>query len=346
MNIVKKINVSALLLFVLSACGEPINSNKKTLPTGYIKRTPNGELIPGALQSKQISPVDQINIDNSGNIDILSGHLPPPPIPNPIRGGRLYDDLFIELALPAVLNDNPLLSIANPINGTTLTGTDTYKCANCHGYNYDGGIFNFQNSATNSLLELMSIRKKTRSEIIAMLSGGFEIWNGTSIQVVHDYGTLLDSQSLLDISDFVMSKIFDMNSYLRSSTSGSALNNTDGLALYNMPLIDATNRTVRMVRVDGSGFNCTMCHGLDGLGDINVSPNTTQFDLYALAWADPFKFYHRTLFGSPRNSTIYNPVNVDPNAMPGLLEVVFTNHYHFTTPAHAASIVNYVQTLR
>lgn len=313
------------MLVLLSACADqqPFGQNQKTLtdntkPEGYIIRDAGGKL--------QSSAVDSI-LPSQAHAGLEPSH---------VRGARIYDDFTIELAA-TVPGPNPLLALANePTAG--VTDTDSWRCSQCHGFDYEGGVFTFNNGATNNLLEIVyDVRWRDEGYIADFLFTGFDAWDGTAVVNVHNYSTLLTPQAIVDVSDFVANELYDTHMYVRAASNGSLGDHMNGMALYNsVPPVNGAIPPI--IRVNGANFNCVDCHGADGLLVAGV-------DLYNVAWTDPFMFMHRVLFGSPRDLATFPDITAeDMTVMPGLYETVLTDGLHFGGPEQGADAMAHVQT--
>ncbi|MDH5728219.1 MAG: hypothetical protein OEZ58_04470 [Gammaproteobacteria bacterium] len=312
------ITVSLLLIF---ACSEHIPPTTIAGPTTETSAEVNGYIIRN--NGERVS-------SNAAPITIKQGH--DGLEPSHVRGARIYDDFTIELD-QVVAGPNPIVAIATS-GPAGITDTDSWRCSQCHGFDYEGGVFSFNNGATNNLLELQDVRGRDEEFVIGLLFNGFDMWDGAAVQNVHNYSALLTPQAMVDVADFVVNEIYDTHMYIRAPSSGSLGDMAEGNAVYNS-LIDAAGVSP-IVRVDGSGFNCVSCHGVDGLGVAGI-------DLRASAWNDPFQFLHRTNFGSPRSLAAFPGFTVDVSVMPGLYELILTDGLHFGGPEQAAAAMMVVQ---
>lgn len=287
---------------------------------GYIVRDAQGRLTRNAPATPVRSPV----------VGIRAGHL----APSHVRGARIYDNFLIELD-QAALPPNPLLAIGTP-NGPAPTGDDAWRCSQCHGFDYEGGVFTFNNGATNNLLELRDVRGWDEAYVYDMLANGFNAWDGAAVINVHNYTGILTEQAITDVSDFVTNEIFDTHQFVRAPSSGALGDMMEGIAIYESV---ATGAIPPLITVDGMNFNCIDCHGADGRS------GPAAIDLVASSFADPFQWLHRTLFGSPRSLAAFPGFVNDPAVMPGLYEVILTDGLHFGGPDQGSAVMMHVQGL-
>jgi len=258
--------------------------------------------------------------------------------PSHVRGARIYDDFTIELGA-VVPGPNLILDIvdvgATPVS-PDLAAADSWRCSHCHGFDYEGGVYSFNNGATNNLLELRDVRGRTEDDVIHMLMNGFDAWdpNIGAVVNVHNYTDLLTPQAMVDVSDFVVNEIYDTHIYIRAPSSGGLGDVTEGQAMY-----DSTTTTgiPAFIRVDGTNFNCLDCHGADGL-------MVTGIDLNLLSWTEPFRWLHRVNFGSPRDLATFPDITAeDATVHPGLYEIILTDGLHFGGPEQAANLMAHIQ---
>lgn len=325
----------------------------------YIIKDDAGNLVQGAPKGNATPPAISKNVAPSATLPIHTLQAHEAFQPNHVRGARTYDDFTIEMAgdtklkIPAAADMNPLWDLGTFVQAPPgLTATDmpkagpgVFTCSGCHGFNYEGGIFTWNSGATNNLLELRDVRGKTEEDVIAILFNGFNIYDGTKVVNVHNYTTMLSPQAMVDVADFVVNEIFDTHVYIRAPSSQSLGNPDDGTAIYHSK-IETLPIVSPIVRVDGNGFNCVSCHGTDGKGTGATAATPSKADLPMLAWKNPFKFMHRSLFGSPRSLAKFNGFTADPTVMPGLYETVFTDGLFFGGPEQGSATLQHIQTLK
>ncbi|HEY9075953.1 MAG TPA: c-type cytochrome [Anaerolineaceae bacterium] len=187
------------------------------------------------------------------------------------RGAALYDDWA------AVVGKNPPAGNM-PLWGTqktnTRSGADTYRCVSCHGWDYAGKDGAYR-PGTSFYTGFPGISTATRSakpeEIVALLKG--------SKNKDHNFSAWIDDSSLLDLAEFIKNGVIDDREYIDPVTlevkGGSAAN---GKTLYDK--------------------SCASCHGSDGK---KLPFRFEGRDAYLgdLADLDPWRFLHKTRFGTP-----------------------------------------------
>ena len=334
--------VAATVIFSAGCLEQPAAKKTATTTTSkasgaVIQRGANDRLILAAAPVNTIPPKITTSV---APIHALAAHTDL--TPNHVRGARIYDDFLTELD-KKVTAENPLLTVAEG-DKTGITKEKSYRCGYCHGFDYESSRFTW-NGGGNSLLELRAARARTEDDVIALLSSGFTMWDGTKVVTAHNYSALLTPQAMVDVADFVVNEIFDTHVYISQAAKASLGSLADGEALYNSAA--STTGVHPIVKMDGTNYNCVDCHGTDGkgLGAKTPADPTLKIDIAAEAWADPWKFLHRTLFGVPRSLTKYPGFTKEPSVMSGFYETVLTDGLFMGGPKQGAATLMYVQSL-
>jgi cytochrome c553 len=186
------------------------------------------------------------------------------------RGGALYDKWYAVLDSAPPQGDMPLWAGQTT---NTLSGEDTWRCVSCHGWDYQGkdGAYRSGTHYTGfpGLYQIAS--QRTYDEILAALKGG--------VNPQHDFTKYLDEASLNDLAIFIDSALIDDNQYIDQRTldviGGDA---TEGKQRYDQ--------------------SCASCHGADGI-TLRFRFEGTDATLGTLAAKDPWRFLHKTRFGTP-----------------------------------------------
>jgi mono/diheme cytochrome c family protein len=190
--------------------------------------------------------------------------------PDPARGAMLYDKWYAVLGVQPPAGNMP---IWNSQKTNTHSGEDTWRCAACHGWDYQGkdGAYRSGSYFTGFPGVYAAGQAMKVEEIVAVLKGQKD--------PEHDFSKYLDDASLNDLAAFIKTGLVDDSSYI------------DPLAL-----------TVKDGNLDqGKSFytsQCASCHGEDG-AKISIRINGRNSALGAVAFVDPWRFLHKTRFGSP-----------------------------------------------
>lgn len=187
------------------------------------------------------------------------------------RGAQIYDDWT------SVVPDAPIPVGDHPIwdrqTNNTISGIDTWRCVICHGWDYQGveGAFRSGPYSTGfpGLLESSS-----KSEFALM-----QALNGTT-DTQHDFTSILNEEDLEAVITFIQTGLIDDNEYIdiitRKVIGGDLAN---GKQKYEE--------------------TCASCHGEDGT-QATFRYEGNQVSLGTLAVQDPWRFLHRTRFGTAR----------------------------------------------
>ncbi len=185
-----------------------------------------------------------------------------------LRGGRLYDKWWEELGLDAPEGDQPLWATQN---SNTRSGADTWRCKECHGWDYKGvdgaygggshktgfgGVFQLAGDANTALAAL---KGETNPD--------------------HDFSAYMDEQALTDLALFIGSDLYD---------AADIINYDDKSAIGG----DAAGGET--VFTD----NCADCHGPEGLA-INFHGDDEPEYVGTLGQDNPWEFMNKARVGQP-----------------------------------------------
>ena len=182
-----------------------------------------------------------------------------------IRGGKLYDNWWTQTEQDAPTEDNPLWKTQTT---NTRKGASTWRCAECHGWDYKGSDGAFASgSHKTGFPGILSSRGKSPDEILASLKG--------ETNPDHDFSEYLEEQDLIDLSLFVSQGAMDISTILNpdGSPKGSA---TEGKAKFNEV--------------------CSGCHGPNGTA-IDFAAGSKVEYLSDPSTGNPWQFVHRMRFG-------------------------------------------------
>jgi mono/diheme cytochrome c family protein len=186
----------------------------------------------------------------------------------PIRGGGLYDNWFATLKMPAPTTDHPLWATRPDMTSNTLKGADTWRCKECHGWDYKGkdGAYGSGSHKTG----FVGIMGNTKSEADIV----------DSLKNKHGYGAAgLSDAVLSDLAKFVKMDVIDTSAIVNSDKTFK------GDAAKGKMLFTST---------------CQVCHSENGL---NTQPTGSpgMFDEFPgkIASENPWEFTHKVRFGQP-----------------------------------------------
>jgi thiosulfate dehydrogenase len=219
---------------------EKVDVNDKGVPN------PEALPIPGAVQ------IGEGGAASSGSVS---------------RGGRLYDNWWKEAGVDEPSSDQPLWASQTT---NTRSGTDTWRCKECHGWDYLGAAGAYgSGSHFTGFPGVTGAASKTSDEIVAILSGGSN--------PDHDFSAMGDD-ALADLAAFLKSGLVDFTS-----------------------LINAEAKTpVKADAAHGKELfaGCAACHGEDGR-TLNFGSQDEPEYVGTIALDNPWEFLHKVRSGQP-----------------------------------------------
>jgi len=187
---------------------------------------------------------------------------------NIVSGGLLYDKWWKVNGGTEPTTDFDPIWASQATN--TRSGADTWRCKECHGWDYIGNLGRYSSgSHFTGFAGVWSARNTDRAIIFEAIKG-----QGGD----HDLSSVLTDTDVLNLTKFVVDGLVDMSSYLNPSTGLATGNETAGETLYVA--------------------NCASCHGSDGKsidfdsdpGDQGVgwlSLDNPQETLHKIRWGHP-----------------------------------------------------------
>lgn len=187
------------------------------------------------------------------------------------RGGRLYDNWMSELGLSAPAGNQSLWATQT---SNTRVGPDTYRCKECHGWDYKGvgGAYGSGSHRTGFTGVIRASDTLTQSELVEVLKGRFNSF--------HDFSTVMTDSQIQALAAFLDLGVRDYSKLVVFQTKKP--NGTPDLA----------NGELRYSRT------CASCHGDDGR-DINFGSSADPEYVSDLATDNPWEFLHKILYGQP-----------------------------------------------
>jgi len=182
-------------------------------------------------------------------------------------GGQLYDKWWALLGLDAPDTDNPLWATQDT---NTRTGADTWRCKECHGWDYQGvdGAYG-SGSHSTGFSGVLAAGAMSADELTAWLNG--------STNPDHDFSPYMDEFALDALVAFIQDETVDITPYVNADGTVNG-DPAKGQVLY-----------------EGT---CTFCHGVDGKL-INFHDADDPEYLGTVAAGNPWEFFHKASFGQP-----------------------------------------------
>ena len=152
----------------------------------------------------------------------------------------------------------------------TRTGADTWRCKECHGWDYKGaeGAYG-SGSHLTGFPGIFESRAKSFDELMAAMKG--------STNPDHDFSAVMAEQDLVDMVTFISQALIDSDALLADDNTSTG--NADSGA-------------------EQFGQVCTNCHGPDGNAINFASIEEPEF-LGHVAGDNPWEFIHKVRFGQP-----------------------------------------------
>lgn len=188
----------------------------------------------------------------------------------PLRlGGELYDNWSESLAVTAPEGNMPIW-LRQTTN--TISGPDTWRCVTCHGWDYQGkdGAYRAGSNYTG-FPGILQARNMAPQVVLDRLTG--------KENPAHNFSQWLDSNSLDALVVFITQGLVDDDQFI-DPVSFEVIN---GNAAVGQGLYEGL---------------CANCHGADGTM-IHFRFEGLGTTLGTLAVLDPWRFLHKTRFGTP-----------------------------------------------
>lgn len=186
------------------------------------------------------------------------------------RGGLLYDQWWKVVGASEPEDDQALWALQTT---NTLTGAGTWRCKECHGWDYEGkdGAYASGSHMTGFPGVWEAAQVKTVDELVAVLKG--------SSNSQHDFSTALQPADLTDAANFLKYGLVDMSEFVDYATKKPI----GGDAARGNSLFDGL---------------CAACHGPDGK-KLNFGTEEEPEYVGTIAVDNPVEFLHKIRVGQP-----------------------------------------------
>ncbi|HUV29053.1 MAG TPA: c-type cytochrome [Anaerolineales bacterium] len=229
------------------------------------------------------------NVDGEGNWELLTEKVevnekgvPDPdslPIPGAVPiggaavsgsasvGGRLYDQWWKEAGVDEPSSDQPLWATQST---NTRSGTDTWRCKECHGWDYQGAAGAYgSGSHFTGFSGVFDVQSESFDTIVAFIDG--------SANSDHDFSAMGD-EAINNLAAFLKSSLVDVSPLIDPETKAAIGGDTaNGEELY---------------------AGCAACHGDDGLL-LNFGGDDDPEYVGTIAFDNPWEFLHKVRAGQP-----------------------------------------------
>jgi thiosulfate dehydrogenase len=190
------------------------------------------------------------------------------------RGGALYDKFWAVAGLDAPADDHPLWASRPDTESNTRTGADTWRCKECHGWDYKGVDGAYSSGSHRTGID----------GIFGTMIAAEEAFD--LIKTDHSYGQAgLSDDDIWDLAKFVLEGQIDTDTIIDAGGAFTGAVNA-GQTLYDSGI--------------GTNVACMICHGADGLlAPPGADPATYDDFVGLIANENPWEFQHKVRFGQP-----------------------------------------------
>lgn len=197
---------------------------------------------------------------------------PPSPAPATVAlGGKLYDNWMKTTQVATPPGNSPVWA-AQTTN--TRTGSDTWRCKECHGWDYKGkdGAYGKGSHLTGFPGVYSAATTRTVAELTAILKG--------SANSNHNFSTYLNDAQISALAAFLKEgAMIDETQYIDYTTKKpKSADSAKGKQLYDN--------------------SCAACHGADGKL-LNFGSAESPEYVGTLALDNPWELLHKIRFGQP-----------------------------------------------
>ena len=204
---------------------------------------------------------------------IVQAQAPSQSDPDLIQGALLYDKWFAALGIDPPAGNMPIWSRQTT---NTRSGPDTWRCVECHGWDYRGAAGAYASgSHYTGFPDIKTVTESlSEPDIVTHLKGAQD--------PQHNFSTYLDDTALSQLAYFLKNGLIDDSQYIDPvSLKVIAADVSHGKQLYDSV--------------------CAECHGADGKKIIFRTEGIAEY-LGSVANRDPWRFLHRTRFGTAGTS--------------------------------------------
>ncbi len=230
----------------------------------------------GVDDATEIGCEPAVDADSNGVLDVCETE------GDFVRGGKLYDRWWAEIAAVAPAIDHPLWPFRPDPVSNTRTGADTWRCKECHGWDYKGVDGQYATGTHRTGFPGILGTALGTSELFTLLreppsnTGGAGVLNG------HDYGSVLGDPQIQDVVAFVRQALIDDDAFVEPVTGVFVGDASQGEIHYTT----------------GGSVSCITCHGADGAA-INFGTFDAPEFLGTVAVHNPWEFLHKVRVGQP-----------------------------------------------
>ncbi len=191
---------------------------------------------------------------------------------DPVRGGQLYDKWWVVNGAIAPTGDHPLWAFRPDMGSNTRTGPDTWRCKECHGWDYKGVDGAYGSGSHRTGFGGVFNTTLTPQELFDLLEADAPETGG------HDMDSAgMSDRDLWDVVKMTVDSTIDTDIYIAPNATFVG-NEFSGGFWY--------------------GTACSSCHGNNGT-DINLGTEANPAYVGTIAVQNPWEFFHKIRFGQP-----------------------------------------------
>ncbi len=240
------------------------------------------------------------------------------------RGGILWDEWWVENGATEPATTNELYAV-NPA-GNTRTGSQTWRCKECHGWDYKGkdGAY-ATGSHRTGFPGVMAASGLTAQQLIDMIGAGQPAAGGPVLAGhVFQGDGLLSAKDVKDLALFIQEELQDDAETISYATKRSKGNAIAGAGLF--------------------AANCATCHGATGrrINFLHDDPAPAAEYVADIARDNPFELAHKIRFGQPGSDADAEEMEEMMGLVSGHMPNKFDADY---TETQVANLVAYCQSL-
>ncbi|NOX42824.1 MAG: hypothetical protein GXP19_03695 [Gammaproteobacteria bacterium] len=194
-----------------------------------------------------------------------------------IDGGLAYDKWWVTTRGTEPLDNHPLWSTQTT---NTRTGADTWRCKECHGWDYQGkdGAYGPANSHFTGFVGIMEAKAKDAIEVFCTIK---------SLEN-HAFGDVMTDNNILDLTAFIV----DFGGQSEGIIDYRVVLDSDNISTGDGSVGGAGNRDYDLS--DAGGCGAATCHDIDGTKNAG-----SEFSIGNIALDNPWEFLHKVRYGHP-----------------------------------------------
>lgn len=205
------------------------------------------------------------------------------------QGGQLYDKWWSALGFATgPITDHPTWDDRPNKVTNTSTGEDTWRCKECHGWDYKGkdGVYDATSSHYTGFAGIYNASSKDPVEVFC------DIKAGTVSNPNHQFNTTNTSGQMTNEAILYLTK------FITSSPINGGMANSDDFITPGTKTAIGDTTAGQTVFTTTAGCASASCHGSDG--SLNIEEGTSTVG--AMSNDNPWEVLHKIRYGHPNSS--------------------------------------------